>query len=206
MLGLRSFLENQPVIKPILKVKSDHRRRSLKKIRASTEFEPVTSAIPVRCSTNWAMKQLNKLTSLPMCGFIAQKVGRVFCNLADITYRRITLNYTNFTNFRRHSVRRKVSRGWAHDATSNDHNVVDFPLHWYDAANLPWGPDPLRQRTAINKRKFQLPLFQYEIYIVLCFVWILRDILSRFAFFITIDFLQMSRNIDYFCIFLKTKT
>ena len=32
-------------------------RRSLKKqIRASTGFEPVTSAITVRCSTNWAMK------------------------------------------------------------------------------------------------------------------------------------------------------
>ena len=31
-------------------------RRSLKKIRASTGFEPVTSALPVRFSTNWAMK------------------------------------------------------------------------------------------------------------------------------------------------------
>ena len=31
-------------------------RRSLKKIRASTGFEPMTSAIPVRYSTNWAMK------------------------------------------------------------------------------------------------------------------------------------------------------
>ena len=31
-------------------------RRSLKKVRASTGFKPVTSAIPVRCSTNWAMK------------------------------------------------------------------------------------------------------------------------------------------------------
>ena len=31
-------------------------RRSLKKIRASTGFEPVTSALPVRSSTNWAMK------------------------------------------------------------------------------------------------------------------------------------------------------
>ena len=49
----------------IIKVKNDHRskfsnkqleRRSLKKIRASTGFEPVTSALPVRCSTNWAMK------------------------------------------------------------------------------------------------------------------------------------------------------
>ena len=47
-------------------VKSDHRSkfsiykqldsRSLKTIRAATGFEPVTSAIPVRCSTNWAMK------------------------------------------------------------------------------------------------------------------------------------------------------
>ena len=49
-----------------MKVKSDHHRkfsnfkqlegRSLKNIRASTGFKPVTSAIPVRCSTNWAVK------------------------------------------------------------------------------------------------------------------------------------------------------
>ena len=31
-------------------------RRSLKKISASTGFEPVTSVIRVQCSTNWAMK------------------------------------------------------------------------------------------------------------------------------------------------------
>ena len=31
-------------------------KRSLKKIQASAGFEPVTSAIPVQCSTNWAMK------------------------------------------------------------------------------------------------------------------------------------------------------
>ena len=47
-------------------VKSDHRSKfsnlsnwkeeAWKKIRASTGFEPMTSAIPVRCSTNWAMK------------------------------------------------------------------------------------------------------------------------------------------------------
>ena len=30
--------------------------RSLKNITASTGFEPVTSATPVRCSTNWAVK------------------------------------------------------------------------------------------------------------------------------------------------------
>ena len=51
----------------ILKVKNDHRSKfsnligkkkpeKKKKIRASMGFEPVTSALPVRCSTNWAMK------------------------------------------------------------------------------------------------------------------------------------------------------
>ena len=50
----------------VSKVKNDHRSKfsnlsnwkeeAWKKIKASTGFEPVTSAIPVRCSTNWAMK------------------------------------------------------------------------------------------------------------------------------------------------------
>ena len=50
----------------LLKVKNDHRSKfsnlsnwkeeAWKTIRASTGFEPVTSALPVRCSTNWAMK------------------------------------------------------------------------------------------------------------------------------------------------------
>ena len=51
-----------------MKVKSDHRskfsnssvlaigKKKPEKIRASRGFEPVTSAIPVRCSTNWALK------------------------------------------------------------------------------------------------------------------------------------------------------
>ena len=44
-----------------MKVKSDHRSKFLgmkkpEKIRASTVFEPVTSAIPARCSTNWPLK------------------------------------------------------------------------------------------------------------------------------------------------------
>ena len=39
--------------------------KQLERIRASKGFEPVTSAIPVRCSTNWAeLSQLNKLASL----------------------------------------------------------------------------------------------------------------------------------------------
>ena len=69
-----------------MKVKSDHHskfsnfsnwKRSLKNIRASTGFKPVTSTIPVRCSTqqiDLARNELNKLTSLPMCGFTAQLV------------------------------------------------------------------------------------------------------------------------------------
>ena len=49
-----------------MKVKNDHRSKfsnlsnwkeeAWKKIKALTGFEPVTSAIPVRCSTSWAMK------------------------------------------------------------------------------------------------------------------------------------------------------
>ena len=49
-----------------MKVKCDHcskfsnwsnwKEEAWKKVRASTGFEPMTSAIPVRCSTNWAMK------------------------------------------------------------------------------------------------------------------------------------------------------
>ena len=50
----------------LMKVKSDHRSKfsnlsnwkeeAWKKIRASTGFEPLISAIPVWCSTNWATK------------------------------------------------------------------------------------------------------------------------------------------------------
>ena len=35
---------------------SNWKEEAWKKIGASTGFEPMTSAIPVRCSTNWAMK------------------------------------------------------------------------------------------------------------------------------------------------------
>ena len=34
------------------------RKEAWKKFRTSTGFEPVTSQLPVRCSTNWAMKPL----------------------------------------------------------------------------------------------------------------------------------------------------
>ena len=59
--SLFSNPQNQPCLTPpfptppdptqkLLKVKNDH-QRSLKNIRASTGFEPVTSALPVRCSS-----------------------------------------------------------------------------------------------------------------------------------------------------------
>ena len=41
--------------------------RSPTKIQASTGFEPVTSGLPVRCSTNWAMKP--HIASKVNCGF-----------------------------------------------------------------------------------------------------------------------------------------
>ena len=91
-----------------MKVKSDHgsklsnlsnlKEEAWKKISASSGFEPVTSAIPVRCSTlyqlsyeathwergqfielifpravKWCEVYVNKLASLPMCGFIAEE-------------------------------------------------------------------------------------------------------------------------------------
>ena len=31
-------------------------KESLKKIQVWTEFEPMTSVMPVQCSTNWAVK------------------------------------------------------------------------------------------------------------------------------------------------------
>ena len=95
--SLFSNPQNQPCLTPpfpsrppppdptqkLLKVKNDH-QRSLKNIRASTGFEPVTSALPVRCSTNWAMKphigsEVNLLSShLPW--------GVKWCEVYEITH------------------------------------------------------------------------------------------------------------------------
>ena len=59
----RGYIKIVPIL--FLKVKNDHRNKFSNssnwkeeawKIRASVGFEPVTSALPVRCSTNWAMK------------------------------------------------------------------------------------------------------------------------------------------------------
>ena len=74
-----------------MKVKNDHRSKfsnlsnwkeeAWKKIGASTGFEPVTSALPVRSSTNWAMKphigsEVNLLSSyLPWGDIIKSTVS-----------------------------------------------------------------------------------------------------------------------------------
>ena len=40
----------------LLRNLSSCEKESLKKIQAWTGFEPMTSAMPVQCSTNWAIK------------------------------------------------------------------------------------------------------------------------------------------------------
>ena len=47
------------------------RREAWKKFRTSMGFEPVTSRLPVRCSTNWAMKPLT--LEQVNCGFICSR-------------------------------------------------------------------------------------------------------------------------------------
>ena len=59
--------------------------RSLKKIRASTGFEPVTSAIPVRCSTNWAMKP--HIGSEVNCEFLfSRERSEMTCSIWNDSY------------------------------------------------------------------------------------------------------------------------
>ena len=59
--------------------------RSLKSIRASTWFDPMTSAITVQCSTNWAVKphigsEVNLLSScLPMQWNDVKYIRNAYC-------------------------------------------------------------------------------------------------------------------------------
>ena len=79
-------------------MKSDHRskfsnlsswreeyRRSLKKIRALTGFEPVTSAIPVRCSTHWAMSYDATHWDLAPNVWLHSSVGRASHRYHEVT-------------------------------------------------------------------------------------------------------------------------
>ena len=84
-------------------------RRSLKKIRASTGFEPMTSAIPVRCSTNRAMKPHIQ------CGFIAQTLS----NNKEYERKARQVSFIHRTsNFR--NLRATASKyGESHDSSEN---------------------------------------------------------------------------------------
>ena len=42
----------------LLRNLSSYEKKTWKKIQAWTGFDPMTSAMPVQCSTNWAIKQL----------------------------------------------------------------------------------------------------------------------------------------------------
>ena len=50
----RNLMEERP--SPIFTQLKQLRKERLKKIQSWTGFEPMTSAIPVQCSTNWAIK------------------------------------------------------------------------------------------------------------------------------------------------------
>ena len=50
------ILKDRSITIKRLSILSNWKEEAWKKIKASTGFEPVTSAIAVRCSTNWALK------------------------------------------------------------------------------------------------------------------------------------------------------
>ena len=79
-----------------MKLKNDHRSKlkKLEKIRTSTGFEPVTSAMSVLCSTNWAMKprigsEVNLLSSYIFREewnvWLHSSVGRACTGIAEVS-------------------------------------------------------------------------------------------------------------------------
>ena len=75
-----------------MKMKKKPGKKKKKKIRTSTEFEPVTSRLPVRCSTNWDMKPLTlgagqnqpsaSWRKLTLCAQISPKSQATECKFA----------------------------------------------------------------------------------------------------------------------------
>ena len=64
---------------------SNWNEEAWKKIRASTGFEPMTSAIPVRCSTNWAMKP--HIGSEVNCEFLfSRERNEMTCSIWNDSY------------------------------------------------------------------------------------------------------------------------
>ena len=124
--------------------------RSLKNIRASMGFEPVTSAVPVRCLTNWDVKlhigsEVNLLSSyLPVQWYDVNMYEIHICTVVvDIIYftsfnctgryepNKLTLLSMNSTNWpRSQCVASQLS--WLSIAPVSQRSWVWFPLEpWY---------------------------------------------------------------------------
>ena len=137
-----------------MKVKCDHRSkffqfkqlesRSLKKIRASTGFEPMTSAIPVRCSTNWAMKphigsKVNLLSSfLPVQWDHVKYIWNnsyLYCGMRWRWSVIIAVNFSNLSNW-------KVE-AWKKSGLQRDSNPWPprYRYHGGHGFESRWSPD-----------------------------------------------------------------
>ena len=97
-----------------------------KKIRASTGFEPVTSALLVRCSTNWAMKphigsEVNLLSSyLPW--------GVKWCEVSfnDVKYTSHQCSSSLCTYYKLSYVIRAVAITWPYNSHIREKSFLKF--------------------------------------------------------------------------------
>ena len=87
------WIENRhvKVIFAVMKQLKQLQRKPRKKSEASTGFEPMTSAIPVRCSTNWAMKPRWKQVKSEFNLYTLYEENEM-C-IYDINHTQIWLNY-----------------------------------------------------------------------------------------------------------------
>ena len=117
-----------------MRVKNDHRSKfsnlsnwkeeAWKKIRASTGFEPVTSALPVRCSTNWATKphigsEVNLLSSYLSWGVKwceVYEIIHVWTAVVDESEELSTQYIFQFKQLERRSLKRKKKSGLQRDS------------------------------------------------------------------------------------------
>ena len=108
-------------------------RRSLKKIRASTGFEPVTSALPVRCCTNWAMKP--HIGSEVNIEFISPVRSEMMWSIYEIIHF-FLMNYFIYTSHQRALWYVMVFLEWSiipvHTMTKNGRNLwrPSFKIGW----------------------------------------------------------------------------
>ena len=144
-----------------MKVKCDHRSKfsnlsnwkeeTWKKIRASTGFEPLTYAIPVRCSTNWPMKphtgsEVNLLRS---------------CLLRSLSPQ----------IFHSHFVIRILSSAFFYPPSAAIRSVL-----YRDPPETAWKKKPSQRKSGINstalKHSFQLYINDSSIFLPLTFLFL----------------------------------